>query len=552
MEYAGKGAFSFCPNLETIMISEENRYFEFDNNGLLFKKEPKTLYKYPAGRSESTYVISNSVNEIKDYAFDGCTYLTKVTIGSGVDTIGKSPFSGCTGLESIEVDEGNSNFISTQGVLFDKNKKTLIQYPAGNPSESYVVPDTVTTIQERAFSNCNSLTHLTLGKEVNSMGNVFENCKSLTTIDAVESNTNYAFSDGVLFTKDRTILVKYPSGKTDRSYAVPNSVTNIANGAFEHCENLVYVSLGDSLSSWPGFSNCPNLVSVTIPESVPTISGFDNCDRLTKVFFQGVSGDSTSYYLSEYPSLKTVCVSPDYPSLVLYGARVTSSSTECQSFQAMFDKCSQGTYLDGVVQREPRKAAREWADMGYGCVHYVCNKDTGELSIDPSCERACFIGKCDQVNGECSFQPLEGYEEPVAKGNECVEGKEVDMSFYVEIELSKKTNETEIDPDDLERRLREECGFGPERIAIGWKKDEYGYVTHLFIYAENAKTAEEIAKFMRGIDQGEGCKYGEHVFCRVLSIRLTAWQRVLSKAYHTLPTLVFVVALFATVLYESY
>ena len=79
--------------------------------------------------------------------------------GKPVTKIGESAFWGCSSLTSIEVGKGNSEYSSEDGVLFDKNKTVLIQFPAGK-SGHYTIPDSVNSIGEWAFYDCSSLTNI--------------------------------------------------------------------------------------------------------------------------------------------------------------------------------------------------------------------------------------------------------------------------------------------------------------------------------------------------------------------------------------------------------
>ena len=166
--------------------------------------------------SLTSVAIPDSVTFIGDGAFNGCTSLTSVTIPDSVISIGDMPFDYCTSLASIIVDENNKNYSNdSSGVLFDKNKNKLIQYPAGNKRSSYIIPDSVISIENRAFAFCYSL----------------------------------------------------------ESISVPYGVISIGGGAFWCCWNLTSITIPDSVTSIGGyaFHGCRNLTSLTIPISVTTI-----------------------------------------------------------------------------------------------------------------------------------------------------------------------------------------------------------------------------------------------------------------------------------------
>ncbi len=98
-------------------------------------------------------IFPSTLTSIGDYAFYGSS-LTYVEIPSGVKSIGEGAFSSCTSLEAISVDGGNKYYASIDGVLFSKDKSTLICYPSGRKNTSYTIRYGVGTISSAAFLNC--------------------------------------------------------------------------------------------------------------------------------------------------------------------------------------------------------------------------------------------------------------------------------------------------------------------------------------------------------------------------------------------------------------
>ena len=157
-----------------------------------------TITKYNG--SASDLVIPESIDGIKvkeigSYTFRYCTVLTSITLPNSLTYIGSDAFSGCTGLTSINVDINNSAYSSEYGVLFNKNKTEIITFPAGK-NGTYTIPDSVTSIGERAFEFCSGLTSITIPDSVTSIGYyAFHQCTGLTSIiipDSVTYIGNYA------------------------------------------------------------------------------------------------------------------------------------------------------------------------------------------------------------------------------------------------------------------------------------------------------------------------------------------------------------------------
>jgi hypothetical protein len=137
--------------------------------------------------SLTSVTIGNSVTSIGDWAFGSCTGLISVTIPASVTSIGKWAFAGCSGLTMVAVDPGNTVYSSLDGVLFDKNKATLIQCPGGKTG-TCTIPDSVSSIGYGAFYGCSGLT--------------------MIAVDP--GNTVYSSLDGVLFDKNKATLILPP------------------------------------------------------------------------------------------------------------------------------------------------------------------------------------------------------------------------------------------------------------------------------------------------------------------------------------------------------
>ena len=177
----------------------------------------------------TSVTIGNSVTSIGGYAFCGCTGLTFVTIPNSVTSIGDLAFYGCTGLTSIDVTSDNPNYYSEDGVLFNKTKTELIQYPIGNVRTEYTIPNNVTSIEAYAFYECTGLTSVTIPNSVTSIGDrAFWGCTGLTSITC-EATTpptcgSYAFKE---VPKSIPLYVPFGSEDAYRNAAEWKDFTNI-------------------------------------------------------------------------------------------------------------------------------------------------------------------------------------------------------------------------------------------------------------------------------------------------------------------------------------
>jgi len=164
--------------------------------------------------------------------FYSSTSLTNVTIPDSVTNIASGVFVYQSSLIAITVEEQNSYYSSSNGILFDKHQTILIQAPGGIAG-SYTIPASVTSVGDDAFEECGSLTNVTIGTNVTSIGNnTFNSCASLTDI------------------------------------TMPNSVTNIGSQAFYYCGSLANVVIGSNVINIGSgaFADCQSLIAITADE----------------------------------------------------------------------------------------------------------------------------------------------------------------------------------------------------------------------------------------------------------------------------------------------
>jgi hypothetical protein len=226
-------------------------------------------------------------------------------------------------LQTITVEGSNTVYSSLEGVLMNKSQTTLIQYPLGRTG-AYTIPDNITSINYNAFygcfsltgilisesvtsigasafRDCTSLTNIFIPASVNSIGGaVFEGCSHLQTIDVDALNSTYSSSDGILFNKGQTELIRYPQTKIG-SYNIPSSVIAIGSSAFHNCSYLTHVNIGASVSIFG--------------EGVPFV--FSGCTSL-----QEISVDALN---SDYSSVGGVLLNNDQTELIFYPHAKTGS-----------------------------------------------------------------------------------------------------------------------------------------------------------------------------------------------------------------------------------
>jgi hypothetical protein len=324
-------SFGYCPNLQSITVAENNTKLKSEN-GVLYSADGKKLICYPAGRTESEFVIPESVTDIERGAFFHAEHLKSVTIPA-ISTINGQAFSGCTALESVSIADGVQHIFDW--AFFGCSSLTKIEIPdsvryishyafaectalesiklpaklesiENNTFENCVklksveIPDGVLSIGENAFKgctglesvrlpeglksigytsfgNCDSLTEIAVPKTVTDIGGwAFVACDKLEKITVEAGNKNYVSYEGVLYSADGKTLICYPAGKTDASYTVMNGVETIGDAAFSSSPYLTSVNIPQSVKiiGQQGFYRCTGLESIELPNGITSIGSY--------------------------------------------------------------------------------------------------------------------------------------------------------------------------------------------------------------------------------------------------------------------------------------
>lgn len=339
-------AFEYCADLAVVEFEEgaENRVLTVDDYA--FRLTAITSLTLPSGTvsiGNSAFVnceklvtvnIPNSIKEIARHAFEGCTLLNSVNFAEGthLKMLDSSIFAGCTSLiefklpksdtasslfgsssavkkftlskdallsdgvlvgltscEEFVVEEGNTSFVAEGGVLYNKNKSTLIRYPQSKADTSFAVPEGVTQIgdssKQSAFYGASNLTSVSIPASVRTIGAAaFYNCNALTNIDflAAKDGNNFDLSIG----ED---AFGY-SGLT--SIVIPARVAavgGLSRGTFRNNTSLTSVTFekGSRITSIPteAFNFCTALKSIHLPATVTEIerNAFIYCKSLAAV-----------------------------------------------------------------------------------------------------------------------------------------------------------------------------------------------------------------------------------------------------------------------------
>ena len=244
--YIGNSAFNVCSHLSEIKL-------------------PNTLIGMGqmafCNCSSLEYLeLPESLEYLGDFNFSSCRKLKSIKIPDKVKTIPSCAFSGCDSLEEVILP-------SNLGNIFNET------FEYCSSLKSIKLPDSVFYIADSAFSK-SALETINIPRNLTNLGSgVFSDCNNLKNITVDENNSTYSSVDGVVYSKDGTTIVQYPSGKDGESYKINDNVTNIADRAFFGASKLKSITLGNNVKTIGAYSfmHCSNLTSINIPESVKEI-----------------------------------------------------------------------------------------------------------------------------------------------------------------------------------------------------------------------------------------------------------------------------------------
>ena len=322
----------------TFEVDSDNEYYHIYKNALM-SSDNKQLIKYNGKDETMSYYVPTGTEEIFPYAFK-YTSISIIRIPDSVTTIGESAFY-CSDVSSVTLPKSltkiEDNTFSctniTQITLPDSLESIGKNAFSASDLKSVNIPENIKTIAENAFSRCDYLEEVTFHEGLESIGaSAFDQCLNLKTVsfpdslktisgsafsetglttvsipagvscidtnafafsdyisafDVNKGNENYSSENGILYNKDKTILIQCPSSSSITSCILPDTVTSIADKAFYKCVNLKSIIIPDSVEVIDEYTfyNCESLESVKLSSGLKTIkmAAFSQCTGLKEV-----------------------------------------------------------------------------------------------------------------------------------------------------------------------------------------------------------------------------------------------------------------------------
>lgn len=304
----------------------ENVTWTLDDDGILTisgtgEMEVLAFSTPPWGRSFDKVIIEDGITSIAPTAFNG-SIMTEIEIADSVTSIGNFAFLSCENLTEI------------------------------------TLPKNLTEISLYAFCYCYSLGNINIPASVTAIGNgAFFGCDSMTEIIVEEGSESFTAVDGVLYAKDMSRLVSYPTGKADTDYTIADGVTEIIGGSFGSNDNLVNVVIPDTVTTITegAFDSCSKIEEIILPESVTYIDEyvFRGCESLKSVVFENsdcVIYDASHTICNTYESVadSTIKYIGTYTGTI-YGYEGSTAQTYAEKYGFSFEALAEKTYALGDI-----------------------------------------------------------------------------------------------------------------------------------------------------------------------------------------------------------
>lgn len=506
----GRSAFGGCKNLTSISLPEKvatiGNYAFAECEKLKTFSFPKSVTAIPNGcfadcSSLETITLPSTMTSIGKEAFARCVALKTIDIPASITSIGGAAFAGCQNLSFIKVDVNNKHYCSTAGgVLYSKDGKYILQYPAGKKGDVYTIPPGVIRVGTYSFSGCKNIKKVTIPSTCTSLGyGVFNDCSNLQDVELSAGLTK--IPEDLFFGCSSLTAIKLPSAinKIDKNafygcsklkeITLPKIVTSIGRQAFYGCSSLEKIELPENITEVPQgcFTLCSRLKEVKLPNSITSIGdmAFGGDSALTSLQLPSsltTIGGGAFAGCSKLQAIKL----PSTIKTVGYASFVNCSSLKTLTVPAAVDSfgISSLSGCDGLTELvvEGSKPPRSNILAGYAI------SDTVQLTVPSGTEEAYHSAlgwkEFKHINRKVYEIVHEETEDEInEKMSLANEGSNMEEFFLVYSSIASETATTVTLPEDNNIYEKNEVDAAAHFVngtpaLDAYLKDSYTYPTH--------------------------------------------------------------------------
>lgn len=277
VELMGNNPFAGCPDIEVI---NKSPFFKMINDAL-YTADMKTMIFCSIKGQESKFTVPEGVRIIGKHTFYLCDRFEKIILPSTLEKMENNPFSGCSKL-SLEF-KSKAYFIQDD-VIYNGFKTAVVGTLNKITSKRLVLLDGIKTINRNSFWNCKGIETIVFPESLEDIGyNPFVGCSN---IRFESKSVFFKVVDGVLYNKDCSKIICYPSWKAQGVVSIPETVITLERGAFSGCDKMTAINLHNvNIINKSCFTNCISLKKVYCSDLITYIGewAFAYCKSLETI-----------------------------------------------------------------------------------------------------------------------------------------------------------------------------------------------------------------------------------------------------------------------------
>lgn len=402
--YIANSPFADMTSLKDIKVSSGNANY-CDINGILYNKGKSKLMRFPQMNSTEVLELPDTFIECNINALEKCSnvYMLKIPAsyrGKASSAGDILTYKSFPNLKNIEVSQGNVNYSSQDGVLYNYDKSMLVWYPAKRFATDFTFPDSVKSIANNAFENATNLENVNLTSNIDTIKSCFSGCK-LTSINHIKTREEYINWDTSIksvFQNNLNVFERQPFLKS--------LVEQEAQYAFD---NYIQAGMNDYQKIKALYNYVTNKVSYITSGSIS-----DSKNHCISSIFLGDSTVCEGYTLGM--------------SLLLDKAGITncpvSGGNHAWNLVYINDTWLQidATWDDEGDQAGTSyflKTAKEYTELGHPKYNYLCNSNFTDYSYGKDKNiYAKVLPKCDGIIGDINKDGILNQQDLLSMQNE--------------------------------------------------------------------------------------------------------------------------------------